>query len=199
MHIATCKLRSVSPYQQRRKYNTPKLEKEAPADYEKRTWRDSGHYTDEGNMYIPPTSFKRCIEQAATMLDKTIPGRGKNKYKKHFLAGIMVVDKLILPVTKDTVSGVWVFVPSNGRRGGSTRVDKCYPTVQEWEGTIDFIVLDDTITEDVFREHLIEAGRLVGLGVFRPQNGGYHGRFEVISIVWKDQDAKVNKRERVSI
>jgi hypothetical protein len=31
---------------------------------------------------------------------------------------------------------------------------------------------------------LEEAGKFIGLGRFRPQNGGFYGRFAVAKVVW---------------
>jgi hypothetical protein len=39
--------------------------------------------------------------------------------------------------------------------------------------------LDDTITEEVFKLHIEQAGQFIGLGSFRPRNNGYYGRFKV--------------------
>jgi hypothetical protein len=44
--------------------------------------------------------------------------------------------------------------------------------------------LDETITEEVFKLHLEESGKFIGIGRFRPQNNGFYGRFKVNEIVW---------------
>ena len=76
------------------------------------------------------------------------------------------------------------FVPADGRRGSGKRVTKHFPVIQKWAGDVMFYVLDETITEDVFREHLEEAGRFIGIGRFRPRNNGFYGRFTVKSVKW---------------
>jgi hypothetical protein len=48
------------------------------------------------------------------------------------------------------------------------------------------MILDETITKPVFEQHLMESGRLVGIGVFRPQNRGYHGMFKVNGVEWSE-------------
>ena len=40
----------------------------------------------------------------------------------------------------------------------------------------------ETITLSVFRKHLEEAGKFIGIGRFRPRNNGFYGRFEVKEI-----------------
>lgn len=185
MRVATATLKSVSPYSQSRHYTTDKLEKENMRDYEARTWRDHVHVNHEGKVFIAPMAFKNCLSEAAKFLGIQIPGKGKQNYTKHFEAGILVTDGLALPITKDKVEGEWLFLPSDGKRGGGKRVDKCYPIIREWSGTVTFYVLDETITEEVFERHLREAGNFIGLGRFRPRNNGYYGRFTVVKIEWR--------------
>jgi len=143
------------------------------------------HYNDEGYIYIPPMSFKNCLSEAAKYKSIQIPGKGKSTYTKHFEAGVLVVSPLVLPITKDTLSHEWLHVPSDGRRGGTTRVEKCFPLIPKWEGEVEFLVVDDTITEEVFTEHLNDAGSYIGVGRFRPRNNGFYGRFSVESVVWR--------------
>jgi hypothetical protein len=40
------------------------------------------------------------------------------------------------------------------------------------------------VPTEIFERCLKEAGNLIGVGRFRPQNGGYFGRFTVKSIKW---------------
>ena len=176
-------LKSISPYSQSKFYQVPKFDKERPDDYEKRTWRERLHVNKDGFVIIPPMAFKNALSEAARYLSIQIPGKGKSTYTKHFEAGVMVVEPLILPIKKEDVQGEWLHVPSDGRRGGSTRVLKCFPLIQEWRGDVVFHVLDKTITIDVFKNHLEQAGQFIGLGRFRPRNNGYYGRFEVVNLI----------------
>ena len=184
MKTAIATLHSISPYSQSRHYDVAKLAKELPKDYEARTWRERLHVNNDGNVYIPPMSFKNCLSDAAKYLGIQIPGKGKSTYTKHFEAGVLVIDPLVLPLKRDDVPGEWLFVPSDGKRGGGKRVDKCFPTIQEWRGEVTFFVLDETITEDVFLNHLTQAGQFIGIGRFRPRNNGFYGRFAVDGVSW---------------
>ena len=185
MKKAICTLRSLSPYSQSKHYTVPKLEKEIPKDYEIRTWRERLHVTEEGQVFIPPTAFKNCLSEAAKYLSMQIPGKGKNLYTKHFEAGVMVAEPLLLPIKKDEVEGEWLFLPADGKRGSGKRVDKCYPRIPKWEGQVEFLILDETITKDPFLEHIEGAGSFIGIGRFRPRNNGFYGRFEVVKVDWK--------------
>ena len=184
MIVVKVELKSVSPYSQSRHYETPKLEKESAADYEKRTWKERCHVDGTDHIFIPPMSFKNCISEAAKYLSVQIPGKGKTTFTKHFEAGLLVADPLVLDITKEQIQGEWYFVPADGKRGGGKRVMKCFPVILEWSGTITFYVLDETITQEVFRYHLEQAGKFIGIGRFRPRNNGFYGRFEIVKMEW---------------
>lgn len=180
--IAT--LQSVSPYSQSRFHNTDKLEKESADDYEKRTWMERCHYNKDGHVFIPPMAFKNCLSEIAKYLSMQIPGKGKATYTKHFESGVLVMDPVVLPYKRGNIDGEWLHVPSDGKRGGSKRVPKCFPFFPEWRGDVSFHLLDDTITEEVFKYHLEQAGKFIGIGRFRPRNNGYYGRFKVNEVVF---------------
>lgn len=186
MKRALVTLESISPYSQSRYYQTPKKEKEGPADYEERTWRDRVHTDRDGNIQIPPMSFKNCLAEAAKFLSVQIPGKGKATYTKHFEAGVLVNTPLTLPIRKEDVEGEWLFVPASGRRGDGRRVQKCFPVIHQWAGEVEFLIIDDTLTEEAFRYHIQQAGQLIGIGRFRPRNNGYYGRFKVTKFQFED-------------
>jgi hypothetical protein len=184
MKTAVATLKSISPYSQSRAHFTEKLNKESADDYEKRTWRDRLHIGEDGRVFIPPMAFKNALSEIAKFLSKNIPGKGKATYTKHFEAGVLVMDAVPLPFKKEDVPGEWLFVPADGRRGSGKRVRRCFPVIREWTGEVTFHVLDDTLTKDVFEEHLREAGSFIGIGRFRPRNNGYYGRFSVEKVKW---------------
>ena len=187
MKIAVAQLKSVSPYGQSNHYAVEKKEKESPGDYEKRTWRNRAHFDSKGNTFIPPMQFKNCLRDAAAYLSERIKGKGMKTWSEKFRAGVLVTEPIPLGIHYEKMMGTWIFVPSDGKTGGGKRVDKCFPTFPSWEGVVNFYILDDQITEDVFRSHLEQAGKFIGIGYFRPIRGGYWGRFEVVDLEWKDQ------------
>ena len=101
----------------------------------------------------------------------------------------MVTDPLTLSIKKDAVESEELFVPSDGKAGGSSRVWKTFPIIKEWEGEITILVLDEVITEKVLARHLDIAGKFKGIGRFRPENAGYYGRFEVKGIKEVKEDS----------
>jgi hypothetical protein len=159
-------------------------ERETAKDYEHRTWRERAHANPDGTTFIPGVAFKNCLSDAAKYLSIQIPGKGKATYTKHIEAGVMVLENLPLPVKKDEMEGEWLFVPSDGKRGGPRRVSKCFPVFREWGGTVEFSIFDDAITEPIFTKHITEAGKFIGIGRYRPRNNGVYGRFAVDKVDW---------------
>jgi len=184
MITVTAKLKSAAPYGQSRFHHTEKLEKESAADYEKRTWRNRCHTDDEGVVFIPPMAFKNCMSESAKYLSIQVPGKGKSTYTKHFEAGVMVSEPVSLGIPIDKMQPLWLFVPADGKRGGSRRVEKCFPITNQWKATVTFYVFDETITKDIFRYVLEQAGKFIGIGFSRPRNNGFFGRFEVVDMKW---------------
>jgi hypothetical protein len=185
--IATARLVGTSTYSQSRFHDAPKLPKELAHAYEERTWRLKLHVNEEGYVEVPPMAWKNCIAEAAKFLGMQVPGKGKSTYTKHFEAGVLVTDPSPLPVKVDEVEGKWLFLPSDGVRGSGKRVKKCMPAIAKgWKAQVEFLIFDDTITEDVFATHLKQAGQLIGIGTFRPRNNGYWGRFIVESLKWQE-------------
>jgi hypothetical protein len=60
-----------------------------------------------------------------------------------------------------------------------------------WEFKTGVIILDPIITEEVFREMLDYAGMYIGIGRFRPENGGTNDRFRLKELQWQDNRAFV--------
>jgi hypothetical protein len=71
----------------------------------------------------------------------------------------------------------------SGDRSGK-RVWRNFPRFDNWKADVNFYILADEITEDVFDEALRQSGAFVGIGRFRPEKGGFYGRFEVADIKW---------------
>ena len=186
MKIATVELTSQSPMAQGKYVIEPKKDKELPKDYEERTWRFKMHYDKDGMVFVPQYALKNCLSEAAKFLSIQIPGKGKSTYTKHFEAGVTCTDNMSLGILKDDVPSQHMFVPSDGIRGSNKRVIKFFPVIPEWKGTANFLILDDTITQDVFKLHLEQAGKFIGLGSFRPRNNGYFGRFSINLKKWED-------------
>jgi len=183
--IVETKLRSTTRYSQSKHFSEPRGERETSADHEKRCWRMRMHVTSDGRVMIPPSAFKNCLSEAAKYESIQIPGKGKATYTKHFEAGVLCFEPLVLDTLAKDVKGEELFVPADGRRGGGKRVEKIFPSIDEWSGTVQWLIVDPAITPEVFARVLEVAGNMIGIGRFRPRNNGWYGRFEVESILWK--------------
>jgi hypothetical protein len=188
MKKATVKLKSLTPVTFGKFHQMPPEEKELPDAYERRTWREKAHYTDDGFVKIPGTMIGNCIRESAKFLSLQIPGKGKSTYSKHFDAGIIIYNDIKTTVHKNDLQGHIQHVPSDGTPGGSRRVLKVFPIIQEWSGQIEILIGDEIITADVFEKVLRNAGQLIGLGTWRPRNRGMNGRFELVSMKWSDNN-----------
>lgn len=186
MHIATATLASTAPYSQSREYasEVPKLDRETPDVYDKRTWRSHCHVGADGKLFIPPMAFKMALDTAAAMLGMKIPGRARATYTKFFLSGVLCMEPAVLPLTINDVACERIYANADGKRGSGKRVWRQFPRIDKWQVDVPFHVLADEITRDVFAEHLKQAGAFVGIGRFRPQSGGYYGRFEIKKVEW---------------
>ena len=187
MKKAIVQLKSVSPYSPSRYHNIEKLEKESPDDYERRTWMHKAHYDKKTKqLFIPNMCFANSIKDAAQYSSIKVKGKGQATWTKHFDAGVMVVDSLPLPITVDEVEGEWLYLNSDGKRNSGSRVMRRFPLIREWEGEVSYIILDDTIDQEIFTDVLTTAGQLIGIGRFRPRNRGYYGRYQIQNLRWED-------------
>jgi hypothetical protein len=176
-------LKSASPYSQCRPIQSKKHQGELDDVFEERSWRERIHQNEKGEVFIPPMALKNCLSEVAKYLSETIPGKGKATYTKHFEAGLLIVDPIMLGVKADKVNGERLFVPADGRRGGGKRVWKTFPVIASWEGEATIYIMDIVLADksEKVRQYLEYAGKFIGMGRFRPRNNGFYGRFEVVS------------------
>ena len=185
IRTATCVLESVSPYSQGNYFTTARTSKMKADEHDTLYWRERAHTVkrgpNEGQMFIPAQQFKNAILDAAKFLGMKVRGKGQATYSKHFAAGVMVNDDLVLPVKVADLEPEIVWCSADGKPGGSSKVLRRFPLVESWSGTVQFLILDETIDDAVFREHLQHAGSLIGIGRWRPIKNGRYGRFTVKS------------------
>lgn len=182
MRTLTVHFTGAAPYSASRAHQDEKLPKETADAYEARTWRSKAHIKD-GKVYIPPMAFKMGLDRAAKMLGRQIPGKGKSTYTKFFESGVIVTDPVFI-APDAAIRGERVHANADGIRGSGKRVWRTFPTVDEWAGQVTFHIIADEITPDVMEEAVRYAGLAVGVGRFRPERGGYFGRFTVERLDW---------------
>ncbi len=175
----------ISTYSQSRMHEEPKLPKETADAYETRTWRSKCSVDKDGNIVIPAMAIKFSMSAAAKKLGTQIPGRGKSTYTKYFEADVVPMNDPKLEIKQADVHGERLNVNADGVRGSGKRVWRIFPVVDSgYKSYIEFMILDDTITKDVFEEVFTAAGNGIGIGRFRPEKGGTNGRFRPVKFEW---------------
>ena len=183
-------IEGISPYSQSKfvdKEEHPREGKETADAYEKRTWQARIHVDGKGFPFMPAMSLKKSLDSASAYLGK-IPGERNATYVKRFKSGMLITENISLfvggkRVTLDHFEGEWLFLDAGGKAGqGGTRVKRRMPRLVTWTAQSEIHLIDEVIDEDVLERALSDAGKFVGLGRFRPQCGGFYGRFRVNSL-----------------
>lgn len=190
MRICNVHFTGVTPYSQSKILDTedlPPLEKEKPDEYDARLWIEKASFDEDGNVVIPQMAMKMAVDEAVKRLNIGIKGRGKSTYTKFFVAGQICEADIPIGVRRQDVKCVKVWANADGVRGSGKRVKRRFPYYPEWSGVARFAILDEVIPKAVFEQAVIEAGRLVGIGRFRPEKGGYLGRFIVDRCDWSEE------------
>lgn len=184
MKVIKFSIEGVSPLSFSAPTQSPKNQGETPDAHEERVWRERMHVDQDGIVFVPPGMIKGCLQDAAKYLSETIPGKGTSKYTKHFEAGIMVASPLTLGIKAGDVQCDRRFVPSDGKPGGGKRVWKNFPIIMPpWTCSGEILILDPVLEDKPIKvkEYLEYAGKLIGVGRFRPKNRGFYGRFKVVA------------------
>jgi hypothetical protein len=181
------KLTGQSPIGFSKAVQTKKERGEAHDVFEERVWREKMHTTEKGDVFIPPSAIKNMLVDCARYLSEQVPGKGKATYTKHMEAGVLVTEPILIGVKAKDVEPLKMFVPSDGKRGGGSRVWKHFPVIQKWGGVAEVMVLDPLLIghyEKVW-DYMESGGQFIGLGWFRPRNNGWYGRFTVECLTHK--------------
>lgn len=187
--VASCTIVGVTPLSQSRNTDDdPKGPKEHHDDYDKRIWRkrlNTAAIDGKPTVVIPAHGMHQAIAAAAKYSKTKIPGQRNATWTAKFTAGIAILDEISLGISPEDVDVIAIYANADGVRGSGTRVTRRFPIINPgWRATFDVTVLDQIITEDVFREMLDTAGMFIGVGRFRPEKGGSNGRFNTESLKW---------------
>ncbi|WP_424138624.1 hypothetical protein [Roseomonas chloroacetimidivorans] len=188
MLTCTATIQGISPYSPSR-YVDPSLKKagEKHDEFDQRIWREKAHTDAQGRIVIPFMSFKKALDGAARLTPRKIKGRGQQTYGAQFKSGVLLTEPLTLPVLASEVRGETFMCSSTGdSRGVGGRVPRTFPMIDEWGGTLTFYIVNPTIDRETFATYLREAGQFIGIGRFRPENGGVNGRFKVDATEWAE-------------
>jgi hypothetical protein len=179
-----------SPYSQAAQHEEPKHDRESHDDYDVRTWRSKCTVNDKGQVCVPAMAFKQCIDHAAQKLGEKVPGRRGATYKSFFTSGFICDADVPIAngkaLTPADAAMVTINANADGVRGSGKRVKRRFPSFSQWHGVATFTIVDDIITTDIFEHTVRSSGLIVGIGRYRPGNGGSNGRFRVTKFEWED-------------
>jgi len=194
MRTATIKVTAMTPYSQSKALKEEKKRAESYEAFETRVWKDRMHVDSDGHVFVPPVSILNGMACAAAYLSKggELKKKGNATWSQNFTCGLSISEGPTLlnrdgvPMRGEDGDSVWVYCHADGKRSSGTRVWRCFPVFEKW--TLEFVltILDDTIPEEVFNRVVEAFGLFNGIGRYRPQNGGYLGRFVVDSIEISD-------------
>lgn len=185
-YTAYIDLVGIAPYSQSRPLAEKSRKDEKADDFAERIWPQFMHTQDDGQVVIPAMAVKNCLADLAQYRSERIAGKGQQTYSKNFLAAVMCLFDLPItapdgrPLMRDDVKGERLFLNADGKRGGGKRVWRTYPRIPEgWRATAKIYVVDGLVTPTKLEEYARDAGLIIGIGRFRPRNGGTYGRFKV--------------------
>jgi hypothetical protein len=186
MTIYIARITGTSPLSQGKYHNTDKKPRETPDAFEERTWHMRLHIDPETNKaLIPPMAFKNGLMTAAKKLSMKVPGQARKTFTSIITSGVICRMPSILNFELEDCEKETLFVSATGKsgQGTGTRVMRHFPTYRgKWQADVEFFIVDPAITQEILHEHLACMGKLVGVGRFRPEVGGYYGMFNVDSL-----------------
>jgi hypothetical protein len=136
-----------------------------------------GLYLDgEFGPCIPGQNFERMLVDAAK----------KIKLGTQVKSAVVVdtnMNPLVYQGPRDA-DGLWKdknFVHRTSAKVGTSRVQRTRPMFRQWEVTADCLVDTEQLNEAELEQIVDIAGRLIGLGDWRPRFGRFTGKVEVIA------------------
>lgn len=116
-----------------------------------------------GAIVVPSLNLLSCLRTAGT--EFTVPGRGKKTFKDYIYAGLRI-EPLDIPLI---YSGEYEIDQRPVKLSG--RVMRARPKFYPWGLEFQITIVDSIIHHSSLKDILILAGRLKGLGDFRPLFG----------------------------
>lgn len=129
-------------------------------------------YLDKDKKVILPSVYvKNCITEASKQFK--IVGKGKATYSKIVASTVEIEPFMIgLQASKYEVFRISAVNPMTKGRMMTER-----PRFPKWKASFEIILNDPSIPTLVINEILEHAGKYVGIGDWRPEKKGMHGKF----------------------
>jgi hypothetical protein len=131
-------------------------------------------YSDaDGKLYQPAVMIHRAMIRAASSYK--MPGGGR-KAITPLIAGAIAFEPEAIPHLNQNwvVDSRTVVVPAT-----KGRINRHRPRLDKWELRFEMKLMDDRLQPGMVQRILEDAGRLVGIGDYRPEKTGPYGRFRV--------------------
>jgi len=188
MRTVSIEIEGLTPYSSSKHFEEDLQKGENKDAHEKRRWREKAHVTDEGEVYIPGVAFKLALDETAKLLNEKIKGKGNQTWTNVLATGVVAMTDVLLGVNIKDVKAIQIYAHANGVRGPGTRVNRYFPIIPKWSGTLEMRLFNDTISEDVFERFFTQAGLLAGIGRGRPitKSPAGNGRFRPVRFTWSN-------------
>lgn len=181
----TFALTGIAPLSQSRSIEEIELlSGETFAAREHRVWKMKAHVDPETKeVVIPAMALKKSIAEAAKRL--SLKKSGNAKWTNDILSSVIVTGDVSTGVHIDSTREEVVYCHVDGNPKSGKRVNRSFPVVPSgWKGQASVVVIDPAIPEHIIEQCIHAAGNIIGVGRFRPEKGGYLGRFKVEKIKW---------------
>jgi len=187
MRIATIQIEGLTPYSQSRALQSEKKKEETYDDFDRRIWPEHMHCVGK-DVCVPAVAIIKGMAEAASYLGKggELKKKGASHWGQNFQCGLAVARNPLIGKTADQARPERCYCHADGNRKSGKRVWRTFPIFDEWKATLVIHILDDSIPEEIFEKVLNAFGLFIGIGRYRPENGGYLGRFTVKKIAIQD-------------
>lgn len=187
MLVAEFTLEGISPYSQSKFLGERPADRD-PGAWEKEVWKQRMHVDSDGYVVIPPMAVKYSMIEAARSSGDKIKGQRNATWTKQLVQGLLPVPSWYVLVGGDkyhidNVQGEPLMLNADGKRGGSTRVERIMPYIPAgWTADVALHVTSPALIDnpDRVERYMEYAGQFIGIGRWRPEKGGIYGRFTVL-------------------
>jgi len=160
---------------------------ESHEEFDLRTWPEKVKINEAGEVMLPAMAVHRGLLLAAKGSGIKVGKRSIASYVETAVAPMgdhPIYSGKGKPMRIEDMSPETLFLPSDGKalhKGGKgQRVRRTFPTVTRWSAIFEVMVLHEELHSETRLRALFEyMGMYVGVGRFRPERGGFYGRFKV--------------------
>jgi len=139
---------------------------------------DRLYQNPKGELYQPATHIYGALIEAGK--HKRVVGKGKSTYSK--IVGYAVEIRPFEIIHKKQEWETFSILAVNPNTKGRNLLHR--PVLKEWELDFEVVFDESEIAPSIMKELLDIAGKVAGIGDWRPQKKGPYGKFQVTS--WKE-------------